>query len=122
MLDKLDHRIRPELGIIDGEIVSIDAKEMPERLKCGPLIPLLESMSASDAGHQYDSEGDNVFLAKTVKIPRSRQSALKQTAVAQEVLFSSRLHLKPVMFDHGFYGQPPRFIWQGRLGSSDISP
>lgn len=122
MFDQRDHRIGPRLGVIDGEIVSVDAKKVPQSLKSSALIALFEGVRPSDAGHQDDAKHEDVFLAKAEKVPRSRQRAFEQATVAQKVWLSDHFRLETVVLDYGIDREPVRLIWQGRLGSSGTSP
>jgi hypothetical protein len=117
MLDQFDHRVRPGLRVIDGEIVSIDTQKMPQSLKSSALIALFERMCPSDPGHQDDAKHEDVFLAEAKKVAGSRHRAFEQTAIAQKVRFAGGLRLKAIVLDYDIGREPARLIRQGRLES-----
>jgi len=76
-------------------------------------------MGSRDACHQRNRQHDNVFLTKTVEIPRARQRAFEKTNIANEMAPAGFSQLEPIVFDDDFYRQPLRLIRQVRPGSSE---
>ena len=96
-------------------ISPIEPQEMPHRAERRPLVALLESVRLRNAGQQSDREHDDVLLAVSESILRTRQRTFEQTNVAEEMAFGSFLNFKLVLLDYRFNWQPIRLIWQGRL-------
>jgi hypothetical protein len=121
MLDQADHWVSPSLGVFDRQIVAIKAKEVPHRFERRTLVALLKRVSLRNADHKPHRENDNVILAIRKRILRTRQRAFEKAYIANEVAFSGRLHLKPIVSDDRCYRQPLRLIWQGLPGSLEIA-
>src|SRR6266851_8091970 len=122
MLDEVDHRSGPSLVVFDRQLIAIEAEKVPQRLERRTLVALLERVSLCDACHKLHGEHDNFILAIGKRILRTRQCTFEKAEIANEVVLSGRLHLKPIVFDDCLYRQPLRLIWQGRPGSSGTSP
>lgn len=122
MLDERDDDIGPVLCVPDRQIVTVDAKKMPQRLERSPFVALLESVRSCNAGHQHDSQHENIFLAEAEKIPRARKRTFEQTSVSHQMTLTCRCDFKSIVLYYGFNRQPVRLIWQGRLEFSGIVP
>jgi len=70
MFDECDHFLGPSHGVVDGQVVAVQTQKMPHRFKSRAPVGLLESVRSRNAGHQNNSEHNDVFFAKPKEVSR----------------------------------------------------
>ena len=119
MLDEGDHRISPSPGVVDREIVAVDAQKVPQRLKSRALITFFECMRPSDAGDQHDPKHEDILVSEAEEI-RGRANAPSSRLIPGEVSLARCFHFEPVVLDHASIGSQLGSFGKGRsdLGKS----
>ena len=85
MLDQLDGRTFPKIGVLNVEVIPVEPQKMPHRPEGGSFVALLERVRLGNSRQQSNCEHDDVFFTVSECILRACQCAFEQTDIAKKV-------------------------------------
>jgi hypothetical protein len=112
MLDECNDCISPALRVGDCKIVAIDVQKLHHCHEAGAFVSLRKCVRLRNARKQPDSEGGDILFPISECISRTRQGALEQTRITEDMRLSGDSYDSSIDLDDCLHGQPLGIIWQ----------